>query len=169
MNSRRYQSVTNWFQNQRSLAKRRKEDGETGLDSRSSSPEGGDSSAYHRSSNGGSGSGSGGDTSRQYSAFPPPPPHSMHPSLMTPFPNPNGPSKSTSASRGRRSESPSNEASSPRRAARRSVTPYSSAMSTRPRRTRPEPYQLDALKVLFTRTATPTIEERSALALEIGM
>ncbi|KAH6916666.1 hypothetical protein BKA70DRAFT_1250227 [Coprinopsis sp. MPI-PUGE-AT-0042] len=166
----RYQSVTNWFQNQRSLAKRRKEDGDGGLDSRSSSPDGGDSLTYHRSSsNGGSGSGSGGDISRQYSAFPPPPPHSMHPSLMTPFPNPNALAKSASASRGRRSESPSNETSTPARAARRSVTPYSSAMSTRPRRSRPEPYQLDALKVLFTRTATPTIEERSALALEIGM
>ena len=61
------------------------------------------------------------------------------------------------------------EPSSPQRPVRRSVTPYSGAMSTRPRRSRPEPYQLDALKVLFTRTATPTIEERSALALEIGM
>lgn len=42
-------------------------------------------------------------------------------------------------------------------------------MQSRPRRSRPEPYQLDALKELFARTSTPTIEERSALALEIGM
>lgn len=42
-------------------------------------------------------------------------------------------------------------------------------MQSRPRRSRPEPYQLDALKGLFNRTSTPTIEERSALALEIGM
>jgi len=40
---------------------------------------------------------------------------------------------------------------------------------SRPRRSRPEPYQLDALKELFRKTSSPTIEERSALALEIGM
>lgn len=40
---------------------------------------------------------------------------------------------------------------------------------SRPRRTRPEPYQLEALKKLFTRTPNPSIEERGALALEIGM
>ena len=39
----------------------------------------------------------------------------------------------------------------------------------RPRRTRPEPHQLEALKKLFRRTSTPSIEERGALALEIGM
>jgi len=39
----------------------------------------------------------------------------------------------------------------------------------RPRRSRPEPHQLDALKKLLHRTLTPSIEERSALALEIGM
>lgn len=54
---------------------------------------------------------------------------------------------------------------------RRSVTPYGSTASSlsRPRRTRPEPYQLDALKDLFKKTATPSIDERSALALELGM
>lgn len=40
---------------------------------------------------------------------------------------------------------------------------------SRPRRSRPEPYQLDALKKLLHQTLTPSIEERSALALEIGM
>jgi len=40
---------------------------------------------------------------------------------------------------------------------------------SRTRRSRPEPFQLEALKRLFRKTATPTIEERSALALEIGM
>ena len=40
---------------------------------------------------------------------------------------------------------------------------------SRPRRTRPEPHQLDALKKLFARTSNPSIEERGALALEIGM
>jgi hypothetical protein len=68
--------------------------------------------------------------------------------------------------------SPSTEESSPRRSSsHRSSTPYGSLSQTfsRPRRSRPEPYQLDALKELFTKSATPTIEERSALALEIGM
>ena len=43
------------------------------------------------------------------------------------------------------------------------------ASGGRARRTRPEPYQLEALKKLFHRTATPSIEERGALALEINM
>ncbi len=63
-------------------------------------------------------------------------------------------------------------ASSPR------PSPYSAAISERvssassngrARRTRPEPYQLEALKKLFHRNATPSIEERGALALEINM
>lgn len=45
----------------------------------------------------------------------------------------------------------------------------SHAPPMRPRRTRPEPYQLDALKKLFARTPNPSIEERGALALEIDM
>ena len=45
----------------------------------------------------------------------------------------------------------------------------SGAPLSRPRRTRPEPHQLDALKKLFARTSNPSIEERGALALEIGM
>ncbi|KAG6842401.1 hypothetical protein C0991_007531 [Blastosporella zonata] len=93
----RYQSITNWFQNQRSLAKKRKDDDMDGLGSMSSTE--------HHSE------------TRTYSAFPPP---SNHPSLGLPLPT-------------------------------------------------PEPYQLDALKDLFTKTSTPSIEERSALALEIGM
>ncbi|EGN93170.1 hypothetical protein SERLA73DRAFT_163673 [Serpula lacrymans var. lacrymans S7.3] len=43
------------------------------------------------------------------------------------------------------------------------------AALTRPRRTRPEPYQLEALKKLFMRTSNPSIEERTALASEVGM
>lgn len=43
------------------------------------------------------------------------------------------------------------------------------ANSGRARRSRPEPYQLEALKKLFHRTPTPSIEERGALALEINM
>jgi hypothetical protein len=61
-----------------------------------------------------------------------------------------------------------------RTSSRRSTTPYSStsavlSLSARQRRARPEPLQLDALKLLYSKTATPSIEERSALALEIGM
>jgi len=57
-----------------------------------------------------------------------------------------------------------------RRSSHRSTTPYGIAATfSRPRRSRPEPYQLEALKQLYNQTATPTIEERSALALEIGM
>ncbi|KAH9486332.1 Homeobox protein 10 [Psilocybe cubensis] len=118
----RYESVTNWFQNQRSLAKKRKEDEP---DSYSvPKPE------YPHES-------------RHYSAFPPPPFTSS--SIL--------------------------HDNSPPRSLRRSPSPYGPRTTTfaRPRRSRPEPYQLDALKVLFTKTATPTIEERSALALEIGM
>ena len=43
------------------------------------------------------------------------------------------------------------------------------ATHRRPRRTRPEPWQLDALKRLFNRTKTPSIEDRQRLAAEIGM
>lgn len=44
-----------------------------------------------------------------------------------------------------------------------------STAASRSRRTRPEPYQLEALRELFKRTPTPSIEERGALALEINM
>ncbi|EAU92613.1 hypothetical protein CC1G_06624 [Coprinopsis cinerea okayama7 len=149
----RYQSITNWFQNQRSLAKRRKDDEpvESSSSSRTDYPH---------------------NDTRQYSAFPPPPPHHMHPSLTSSSNTTALPLTANSHGSGKSQRSPSlppSDEVSPRRTSRRSATPYSSAMSTRPRRSRPEPYQLDALKVLFTRTATPTIEERSALAQEIGM
>jgi hypothetical protein len=39
----------------------------------------------------------------------------------------------------------------------------------RPRRSRPEAHQLDALKALYAKTPNPSIEQRGALALEIGM
>ncbi|KAG6911360.1 hypothetical protein DXG01_001031 [Tephrocybe rancida] len=147
----RYQSITNWFQNQRSLAKKRKEDDIDGFGSMSSNehyPE-----------------------ARTYSAFPPP---SNHPSLGLPLPTPGHSSAPVSRSH-RRSPSISRslDGRSPRRSSssRQSDTPYSISLTSfsRPRRSRPEPYQLDALKDLFTKTSTPSIEERSALALEIGM
>lgn len=40
---------------------------------------------------------------------------------------------------------------------------------TRPSRSRPGPQQLDALKELYSLTSNPTIEQRTALALEIGL
>ncbi|CAA7264738.1 unnamed protein product [Cyclocybe aegerita] len=148
----RYQSITNWFQNQRSLAKKKREDdGEPTSSLSAPKPE------YS-------------DGSRQYSAFPPPshphpslglPPPTSHPSLVHP-----------SVLRRSPSVSPSTEGRSPRRSSSlRSSTPYGSTPATfaRPRRSRPEPYQLEALKDLFKKTSTPTIEERSALALEVGM
>lgn len=144
--SRRYQSITNWFQNQRSLAKKRRDDDDAATSKDSSSNE-----------------------SRTFAAFPPP---SSHPSLQAPLPPPSSHPALGLRSRLRRSPSPAFDSPSSRRATpRRSVTPYGSATSSlsRPRRTRPEPYQLDALKDLFTKTATPSIEERSALALELGM
>lgn len=62
---------------------------------------------------------------------------------------------------------PSSPRTSPYRVA---MTERASSVShSRPRRCRPEPYQLDALKKLFHRTSTPSIEERGALALEINM
>lgn len=113
-------SITNWFQNQRSLVKRRKEDDVITTPSA---------------------------RSRTFSAFPP---ASGHPSL----PLLNEPSE----------VSPSTET-------RRSSRPPSSlkVTSSRPRRSRPEPYQLDALKDLYVRTSNPTIEERTALAIECGL
>lgn len=150
----RYQSVTNWYQNMRSGAKRRQHP-DISSNSRSDLP-------HHHSD------------MRQYSAFPPRPPHQIHPSLVSDSAAvpPSSLSSSTEGARTHRSPSvsPSMDEQHPRRATmRRSTTPYGGPMQSRPRRSRPEPYQLDALKGLFNRTSTPTIEERSALALEIGM
>ncbi|KAF8079049.1 homeodomain transcription factor [Lyophyllum atratum] len=147
----RYQSITNWFQNQRSLAKKRKEDEVDGGPGSTSS-----STEHH-------------NEPRTYSAFPPP---SNHPSLGLPLPHPGHSSAPVSRARRSPSISTSLDGRSPRRSSsRHSAAPYSISMSSfsRPRRSRPEPYQLNALKDLFTRTPTPSIEERSALALEIGM
>ena len=147
---RRYQSVTNWFQNQRSLAKKKKEDEAEPVSSVTLKAD------YPHET-------------RHYSAFPPP---SHHPSLAYPPPSFH-PSLSHDPVIVRRSASisPSMEERSPRRSSsHRSTTSYGiSATFSRPRRSRPEPYQLEALKQLYKQTSTPTIEERSALALEIGM
>ncbi|KDQ63196.1 hypothetical protein JAAARDRAFT_29212 [Jaapia argillacea MUCL 33604] len=135
----RYQSVTNWFQNQRSLAKKRKEEeGDSHPSEHQATP---DPQQHTRTS-----------SPAIYSAFPP---ASSHPSLGLPVPP-------------RSSHHPSLRPSSP--ASTRSMPyPVSADVRGRPRRSRPEPYQLDKLKELFRRTSTPSIEERGALALEIGM
>ncbi|KAI0094538.1 hypothetical protein BDY19DRAFT_865433, partial [Irpex rosettiformis] len=154
------QSVTNWFQNQRSIAKKRKEDQDAlNALTRDNFLDRPSSSRAHT-----------------YSPFPPSssvahpslsvPPVAGHPSLGLGF-----------LPRARRSPSLApiaidSRGSSPR------PSPYSTAMSERvvsastngrARRSRPEPYQLEALKKLFHRNATPSIEERGALALEINM
>ncbi|KAF8899208.1 hypothetical protein BD779DRAFT_1666920 [Infundibulicybe gibba] len=119
----RYQSITNWFQNQRSLAKKRRED---------------DTDVVVVTSNRGSSDHP--SDSRTYSAFPPP---SNHPSLGL-----GGIRHPSAALPHRLFRSPS----------------VSSSMDD----SRGLPI-LDALKDLFTKTPTPSIEERTSLALEIGM
>jgi hypothetical protein len=156
---RRYQSITNWFQNQRSISRKKGD-----VDVVSPPPSGG---------------GSGSLDVRPYSTHPP---ASSHPSLSRPSLQITAPMLTTTlpALSHRSRTEPGSSTSvighsapgSPRRAnlTRRSSTPYSVVGSAgRPRRTRPEPYQLDALKKMFRRTANPTIEERSALAIQIGM
>ena len=143
---RKYASVTNWFQNQRSLARKREEQelethsvhsndmDENGMMTRP------DSRAYH--------------------SFPP---ATAHPSLASSVGPSRGPSIPPQAASSR---SYSDSQIPPINNVRRLIhnTPLS-----RPRRTRPEPFQLEALKKLFARTPNPSIEERGALALEIGM
>ncbi|KAI0800652.1 hypothetical protein C8Q74DRAFT_1192864 [Fomes fomentarius] len=147
----RYQSVTNWFQNQRSIAKKREEAAAAKAVSQS----------------------------RSYSPLVLPPSSSaLHPSLAVPPPT-SHPSLSAllNPPRARRSPSaaPSGHASSRPSSPRASPYPLNSAERAidvthrRPRRTRPEAWQLDALKKLFSRTKTPSIEERQRLAAEIDM
>ncbi|KAG7099779.1 hypothetical protein E1B28_001591 [Marasmius oreades] len=126
----RYQSVTNWFQNQRSIAKKKKEDEILQpLDDRRTYP----------------------GLSAPSSGFPP---TRSHPSLPS----------------YRRSVSPAysyqEELS---RNPRRSTTPYSVGVTSRSKRSRPEPNQLAALNALYRKNPHPSVEDRTALAVEIGM
>jgi len=131
----RYQSITNWFQNQRSLAKRRRE--AAGLDDvqsrNNSTPSLVDSDALTEHLL----------PSRMGS----PVPHAVSSPGVLPRHHPLAISHTPNGFR--------------------HIAPQSHI--SRPRRTRPEPYQLEALKELFARTPNPSIEERGALALEIGM
>lgn len=137
--------MTNWFQNQRSFAKKRLDDepfpDKTQLDSNGyplpDPPT--DIVSYSRDR-----------STLPTQAFPP---RSSHPSV--------------SALIQRERRSPSAERSN---ASSSSRGPYHSILpSHRPRRTRPEPHQLEALQKLYNRTSNPSIEERGALALEVGM
>jgi hypothetical protein len=49
------------------------------------------------------------------------------------------------------------------------ATSPAASINTRPKRSRPEQYQLNALKELYTETATPTMEQRAELATQLGM
>ncbi|KAF8433520.1 hypothetical protein L210DRAFT_3649652 [Boletus edulis BED1] len=183
----RLQSVTNWFQNQRSQAKKHREES-------TSTP---DVSAHPASTSSGDGPLS------SHMSHPPLPPRSHHPSLMTREHESRPASlkllsagvndyREASTPRSRMSLPPSfnSRMSSPR--IRRNIIPYARGPRdlhidegrhydnssegaraedsvSRPRRSRPEPYQLVAMKKLLHRTLTPSIEERSALALEIDM
>lgn len=130
---RRYQSITNWFQNQRSLAKKRQEE-DAELEAETAHKE---------------------KAERIYASFPPAHNHPpSHPSLAALL---NRSTRSPSAP-------PSNASASSRASPYRNLLP-----SQRPRRTRPEAHQLEALQKLYNRTSNPSIEERSALALEVGM
>ncbi|KAI0931386.1 hypothetical protein AcW2_000288 [Taiwanofungus camphoratus] len=170
----RYQSITNWFQNQRSIAKKRREEEDA-------QPPAPPAPAAH-------------PKARTFSPFPPAagaahpslavPPATRHPSLALPphpqprprtqppshrKPPPPTRSQPDGAAPARRSPSGSSGAASPRASPYRAHAHAHAHAAPRSRRTRPEPHQLAALKTLFRRTATPSIEERGALALEIGM
>lgn len=143
----RFQSVTNWFQNQRSLAKKR-------LDDESFSDK-----TQHLDNSGHPLPDSSTDTlsySRDRSTL----------ATLAFSPLSSHPSVSALIKKERRSPSAerSNASSSSRGPPYHSILP-----SHRPRRTRPEPHQLEALQKLYNRTSIPSIEERGALALEVGM
>ncbi|KAI6048039.1 hypothetical protein EDC04DRAFT_47785 [Pisolithus marmoratus] len=184
----RMQSVTNWFQNQRSQAKKHKDEPRSVP---ASSPVESDVSG-----------------NREHPSFPndsdgaPAPLHWNHPAPssrgrrpsltlpengLPPLQKPT--SKSAIEPLGRMSLPPTHPLS-PR--VRRSMTPYARDRHTRSdepslhkdgtvenvraedilarnRRSRPQPHQLRALRQLLRRTSTPSMEERTALALEIGM
>ncbi|PIL31395.1 transcription factor [Ganoderma sinense ZZ0214-1] len=148
----RYQSVTNWFQNQRSIAKKREEKSAVLSHSQPSS-------------------------ARPYTPpfALPPSSNAAHPSLGVPPPTSHPSLSALLHHPPRARRSPSAAPSAPSRPASPRASPYPihqlsiDATHRRPRRTRPEPYQLEALKKLFHRTKTPSIEDRQRLAAEIGM
>ena len=152
---RRYQTVTNWFQNMRSVAKKRMEE----LD---------DAQSVHSSAH--SDYGSTGHRAEPPSARPPFPAAASHPSLSSSINNvPSGPHAPTSHTHYSTPPYPAHLNPSAHIRRPDSTNPTTAAMLARPRRSRPEPFQLAALRKLFARTQNPSIEERGALALEINM
>ncbi|KAI6112436.1 hypothetical protein EDD16DRAFT_1521440 [Pisolithus croceorrhizus] len=180
----RLQSVTNWFQNQRSQAKKHKDEPRSVP---ASSPVESDVSGNreHQSfSNDNDGA-----SAPLHWNHPAPPLRGRRPSLTLPGNGLVPLHKSATEPLGRMSLPPSHPLS-PR--TRRSMTPYARDRHTRSdepppykdsvvenvraedilarnRRSRPQPHQLRALKQLLRRTSTPSMEERTTLALEIGM
>lgn len=143
MSYRKYQSVTNWFQNQRSLLKRRVYDQE------------GDNNSVHSSDN---------SEHRSFDIHPEPATEGSEPTSLVLPPAASHPSLALYR------DSPVPHAAAPESFKHSPMRRFEDRDAlTRPRRTRPEPYQLDALKKLFARNTNPSIEERGALALEIGM
>lgn len=178
----RLQSVTNWFQNQRSQAKKHKDEPRSVP---ASSPVESDVSGNREhlplpNDNDGA-------PAPLHWNHPTAPPRGRRPSLALPdnslTPLQKLTSKSAIEPLGRMSLPPSHPLS-PR--TRRSMTPYArhtrsdepppqkgnvraEDILARNRRSRPQPHQLRALRQLLRRTSTPSMEERTALALEIGM
>ncbi|KAI5998063.1 hypothetical protein EDD15DRAFT_2386812 [Pisolithus albus] len=180
----RMQSVTNWFQNQRSQAKKHKDEPRSVP---AASPVESDVSGNreHQSLS----NDNDGPSVPLHWNHPAPPLRGRRPSLTLPEKGPGPLHKSAIEPLGRMSLPPSHPLS-PR--TRRSMTPYARDRHTRldepppykdsavenvkaedilarNRRSRPQPHQLRALKQLLRRTSTPSMEERTALALEIGM
>ncbi|OAX42103.1 hypothetical protein K503DRAFT_854204 [Rhizopogon vinicolor AM-OR11-026] len=185
----RLQSVTNWFQNQRTQARKHKEDHPPLTSSSSTTVDRLSSAPSYPSSVIDDDSGA----PLTHLSFPPRAPHpSLVPDRHLPLPSlpflklspPEVDELKVPRSRMSLPPSSNPRLTSPRM--RRSVTPYSRDIKEeevhrsnegtkgedahpRPRRSRPEPYQLEALKKLLHRTSTPSIEQRNALALEVGM
>ncbi|KAJ6520322.1 homeodomain transcription factor [Mycena sanguinolenta] len=145
----RYQTIVDWFRAQRNSDRRSIDDYPT---TGSHSPVS-DASARH---------------SRLYPILPPIstlPPATSHPSLIG--------TRRLSFSVAPQDQHYATYSTNPRSSSPRNDTPYGSgtalSLSTRQRRGRPDPFQLNSLRRLLSKTPTPSIEERSALALEIGM
>lgn len=175
------QSVTNWFQNQRSQAKKHKDEPRSAP---APSPMASDALSASREQDS--------PPATLHWQHPSAPSHPRRPSLSMPEngrPSAHKLSSSAVEPLSRMSlPPPTHPVSSPR--TRRSVTPYTRYIHSdeprpykmgavesvrtedilaRNRRSRPQPHQLQALKELLRRTSTPSIEERTSLALEIGM
>ncbi|KAL5519161.1 hypothetical protein ACEPAH_844 [Sanghuangporus vaninii] len=148
----RYQSVTNWFQNMRSVMKKRTEEPQETDYQSAQSVKRREYNVFDQST-----------ASDNYPALPP---AASHPSLSASIPT-YLPASRSATPYGQEPQGQNNYGQLPPGHQRRQLN--NSDTLTRPRRTRPDPYQLEALRKLFARNPNPSIEERGALALEIGM